>query len=142
MGEEIIKQSFNTSPDTVFGLFIAVLLLIIVSTGIFMKILYSDFKNTRAEEKIAEAKDKEITNARFRELHENNNALQRENQRVLFEVVQANTASNLALVQELASHREIGSRIAEGGATAIGDAKVANAEIKEMLRDIKQMLQK
>lgn len=142
MGEEAIKQSFNTSPDTVFGILVGILVLILVSAGIFLRSLYTDFKKTRAEERLIEAEEKKVTNARFRELHETNNALQRENQKVLFEVVQANTASNLALVQELASHREIGSKIAEGGATAISDAKLANAEIKEMLRDIKQILQK
>jgi cobalamin biosynthesis protein CobD/CbiB len=41
MEQEIIKQSFNTNPDTVFGLFVAVLLIVIFGLCWFIRHLYS-----------------------------------------------------------------------------------------------------
>lgn len=142
MPDEIIRQSFNTSPDTVFGLFIAVLLLIIVSTAIFLKSLYTDYKETREEERKAEEKKEEQTNSRLRELHESNLALQREAQKMLVEVVQANTSSSQELVNELRMHREVGQKLADGASQAMSNAKLENQQIKDLLKDILQKVTK
>ncbi len=147
MGEEVVKQAFNLSPATVYGMLVAVLILILLGAGWFFKSIYTDFKKTRVQEKEAQQRkeekeaqqrkeEKEATNLRFRELHENNASLQKEYIEVLTNVVHANTTASNELVAELRSHREIGARMGEESAKAIARAESDRNEIKALIKEL------